>query len=106
MAILSSLPASFPSTRVWEPGYAPMLVCLEAGEGHTPEEARKGGQKPVLSTGSGYADDVLIPALAMHQCFIDQEQPMNQEEHNNFDSRSNCVTTELSRQQRMVEIGN
>lgn len=73
MAILSSLRATFPSVQAWQPGYAPMLVRLDAGEGHVPAEARKGGQKPILSTGCRYADRVLIPALAKHRRFIDQE---------------------------------
>jgi hypothetical protein len=73
MSILSSLRTNFPSTRAWEPGYAPMLVRLDTGEGHAPEEAKKVGQKPILSTGCSYADSVLIPALAKHGRFIDQE---------------------------------
>jgi hypothetical protein len=73
MAILSSLRTNFPSARAWEPGYAPMVVRLATGEGHAPEEARKVGQKPILSTGCSYADSVLIPALAKHGRFIDQE---------------------------------
>jgi hypothetical protein len=73
MAILSSLRTNFRSTRAWEPGYAPMLVRLEAGEGHAPEEAKKAGQKPTSSTGCSYADGILIPALAKHGLFIDQE---------------------------------
>jgi hypothetical protein len=73
MAILSSLRTNFPSTRAWEPGYAPMLVRLDIGEGHAPEEAKKAGQKPISSTGCSYADSVLIPALAKHGRFIDQE---------------------------------
>jgi hypothetical protein len=73
MAILSSLRTIFPSARAWKPGYAPMLVRLEAGEGHGPEEAKKAGQKLVTSTGCSYADGVLIPALAKHGRFIDQE---------------------------------
>ncbi|MGY8678315.1 Wadjet anti-phage system protein JetD domain-containing protein [Bradyrhizobium sp. UFLA05-153] len=73
MAILSSLRTTFPSVKAWEPGYAPMLIRLDAGEGHAPEEARKVGQKPVLSTGCRYADDVLIPALQKYGRFIDQE---------------------------------
>jgi energy-coupling factor transporter ATP-binding protein EcfA2 len=73
MAILSSLRTTFPSARAWEPGYAPMLVRLDAGEGHVPEEAKKAGQKPILSTGCSYADSVLIPSLVKHGRFIDQE---------------------------------
>jgi hypothetical protein len=73
MAILSSLRTSFPSARAWEPGYAPMLGRLEAGDGHAPEEARKAGQNPISSTGCSYADGVLIPALVKHGRFIDQE---------------------------------
>lgn len=73
MAILSSLRTNFPSVQAWEPGYAPMLARLDAGEGHAPEEAKKAGQKPVASTGCSYADSVLIPALTKHGRFIDQE---------------------------------
>jgi hypothetical protein len=73
VAILSSLRTNFPSTRAWEPGFAPMLVRLESGEGHAPEEAKKVGQKMILSTGCSYADRFLIPALAKHGRFIDQE---------------------------------
>jgi Uncharacterized protein conserved in bacteria C-term(DUF2220) len=73
MAILSSLRVNFPAARAWEPGYAPMLARLKAGEGHAPEEARKAGQKPISATGCEYADRVLIPALASHCRFIDQE---------------------------------
>jgi hypothetical protein len=73
MAILSSLRTNFPSMRAWEPGYAPTLVRLETGEGHAPEEAKKGGQKPISSAGYSYADSVLIPALAKYGRFIDQE---------------------------------
>ena len=73
IAILSSLRTNFPSARAWEPGYAPMLVRLESGEGHAPEEAKKVGQKMILSTGCSYADSILIPALAKHGRFIDQE---------------------------------
>jgi hypothetical protein len=73
ITILSSLRTNFPSARAWEPGYAPMLARLGAGEGHCPEEAKKAGQKPVASTGCCYADGVLIPALAKHGRFIDQE---------------------------------
>jgi hypothetical protein len=73
MAILSCLRTNFLSARAWEPGYAPMLVRLDSGEGHAPEEARKGGQRSILSTGCSYADSVLIPALVKRGRFIDQE---------------------------------
>jgi hypothetical protein len=73
MAILSSLRTNFPSARAWEPGYVPMLARLDAGEGHAPAEAKKTGQQSILSTGCSYADRVLIPALARHGRFIDQE---------------------------------
>lgn len=73
MAILSSLRTTFPLVKAWEPGYAPMLVRLKAGEGHAPEEARKVGQKAILSTGCRYADTLLIPALEKYGRFIDQE---------------------------------
>lgn len=73
MAILFSLRTNFPSARAWESGYAPMLVRLHTGEGHAPEEAKKAGQKPTMSTGCSYADSVLLPALAKYGRFIDQE---------------------------------
>jgi len=73
MSILTVLRTSFRGARAWEPGYAPLLARLEAGEGHTPEEARKSGQKPVSTTGCCYADGFLIPALAKHGRFVDQE---------------------------------
>ena len=73
MAILSSLRTTFPSAQAWEPGYAPMVVRLDTGEGHAPEEAKKTGQKPISSTGCSYADGVLIPALTKYGRFIDQE---------------------------------
>lgn len=73
MAILGRLRATFPSATAWQPGYSAMLAQLEAGEGHLPEEARKSGQRPIASTGCAFADDVLLPALAKHGRFVDQE---------------------------------
>lgn len=73
MTILSRLRAIFPSATAWQPGYGSMLAQLEAGEGHLPEEARKVGQRPIVSTGCAFADEVLLPALAKHGRFVDQE---------------------------------
>src|SRR5262249_30375548 len=66
MTILRRLRATFPSASAWQAGYGPMLARLEAGEGHLPDEARKGGQRPPLSTGCAYADGILLPALAKY----------------------------------------
>lgn len=73
MQILASLRASFPELEAWQPGYAPMLRLLEAGQGHTPEAAGKAGQLVVAATGCAYADTQLLPALAAHGGFVDQE---------------------------------
>jgi Uncharacterized protein conserved in bacteria C-term(DUF2220) len=73
MTILTRLRAIFPSATAWQPGYRPMVSRLEAGEGHLPGEARKGGQRPIVSTGCVFADDVLLPALAKYGRFLDQE---------------------------------
>lgn len=73
MTILSRLRTIFPSATAWQPGYGVMLAQLEAGEGHLPEEARKSGQRPLVSTGCAFADDVLLPALAKYGRFVDQE---------------------------------
>lgn len=73
MGILAALRASFPVMQAWQPGYQEMLDLLEAGEGHEPEQAGKLAQYPVSHTGCAYADSELIPALALHGRFLDQE---------------------------------
>ena len=73
MRILCAMRGSFPHLAAWEPGYAPMLQALEAGEGHPPEAADKAGQRPVASTGCRYADSALVPALSRLGSFVDQE---------------------------------
>lgn len=73
MRILTSLRTSFLGLEAWQPGYAPMLSLLEAGQGHTPEGASKTGQLAVAATGCDYADRHLLPALAASGRFIDQE---------------------------------
>lgn len=73
MDILRSLRLSFPEAQAWKPGYVPMAEALQAGHGHTPEEAGKVGQKAVEATGCEYADTVLLPILRACGRFIDQE---------------------------------
>jgi hypothetical protein len=73
MCILAAMRASFPGVTAWEPGYAPMLAALLAGQGHAPEAADKAGQRPVAATGCPYADAHLLPALARLRAFVDQE---------------------------------
>lgn len=73
MRILAALRSNFPSLAAWEPGYAPMLSVLLAGQGHSPEAADKQGQRPLAATGCAFADAHLIPALAMTGRYVDQE---------------------------------
>jgi hypothetical protein len=73
MRILAAMRSSFPGLTAWEPGYAPMLAGLLDGKGHSPEAAEKAGQRPVSSTGCSFADTKLIPALAAHGQYLDQE---------------------------------
>lgn len=73
MAILRHIRETFPSASAWRPGYAPMLDQLVAGMGHTPEEARKAGQRVVDRTGCDFADETLLPAIRKHGRFVDQE---------------------------------
>ena len=74
MRILAAMRNNFPGMQAWEPGYQPMLQSLLAGQGHSPEASDKKGQRPMVSLGCPYADAHLIPALAAHDRFIDQEQ--------------------------------
>lgn len=73
MDIAASLRVSFPQLICWRPGYSLMLAALEAGGGHTPEQAGKGGQREVGAFGCEYADKVLLPAIKSHGRFVDQE---------------------------------
>lgn len=73
MAILKALRTSFPNMVAWEPGYAPMLEKLMAGEGHAPEAANKRHQREVEAVGCSYADLKLLPALSIKRKFVDQE---------------------------------
>lgn len=73
MQIIKSLRNSFDELEAWQPGYQPMLKALLAGNGHAPEAAGKINQKPLENTGSNYADQYLLPALAKTGKFLDQE---------------------------------
>lgn len=73
MAILKALRNSFPNIVAWEPGYAPMLKRLLAGEGHAADAANKKNQRVVESVGCSYADMTLLPALSLKGKFVDQE---------------------------------
>lgn len=73
MRIIAALRGVFDGLTAWEPGYQPMLDRLEAGEGHAPDEAGKGKQAPIESTGCSYADSQLLPEMRRTQKFIDQE---------------------------------
>lgn len=73
MRILAAMRSSFPELRAWESGYAPMLEELVAGRGHSPEASEKSGQRALSSTGCGYADRELVPALHRWGTYVDQE---------------------------------
>jgi hypothetical protein len=73
MRILAALRGVFDDASAWEPGYGPMLVRLQAGQGHASESGGKTGQQPIEVTGCAYADQQLIPAMAATGCFVDQE---------------------------------
>ncbi|MEH2528436.1 MULTISPECIES: Wadjet anti-phage system protein JetD domain-containing protein [unclassified Bradyrhizobium] len=73
MAILAALRSTFPNAQAWRPGYEPMVERLRSGEGHSPLESGKEGQRPIDLTGCPYADEVLIPTLKASGLFIDQE---------------------------------
>lgn len=72
MRILAAMRGTFPSMAAWESGYAPMLVALQAGSGHSPEAAEKQGQAAVSRTGCTYADARLLPELEAGR-YLDQE---------------------------------
>jgi hypothetical protein len=73
MGILAAMRVPFPTLGAWRPGYEPMVALLDNGQGHDPEQAGKQAQQPVERTGCEYADQVLIPAIAKHLRFVDQE---------------------------------
>jgi hypothetical protein len=74
LSILRSLRAVFHDIQAWRPGYDPLLELLRSGQGHLPEEdARKGDQRPVDTTGCVYADGELLPAIRSCGRFVDQE---------------------------------
>lgn len=73
MRILRAMRSSFPSLTAWEAGYGPMRQALLRGEGHSPEAAEKQGQQVLLQTGCLYADAELLPTIAQHGKFVDQE---------------------------------
>jgi hypothetical protein len=73
MQILASLRGTFPGLEAWEPGYEPMLSLLKSGGGHAPESAGKQLQRQTCITGSKFADEELIPAMAAEGRFVDQE---------------------------------
>lgn len=73
MGILATLRQSLPRLGAWQPGYQPMLARLEAGDGHSAEQARKDGQIDPCVTGCEYADNTLLPALRETGLFLDQE---------------------------------
>jgi hypothetical protein len=73
MRILAALRKTFPGLEAWQPGYGPMLVALQEGDGHQPSSAGKDGQGAISATGCPYADSVLLPAIAQTGLFADQE---------------------------------
>ncbi len=73
MRILAAMRGTFTGLTAWEPGYKPMLAALGEGRGHSPEAAEKQGQLAIASTGCGFADQNLIPALRQTGRYLDQE---------------------------------
>ncbi|WP_211371058.1 DUF2220 family protein [Dechloromonas hortensis] len=73
MRILAALRDVFDGLSAWEPGYQPMLERLHNGEGHAPDEAGKGKQTSIESTGCSYADEQLLAGIRSSGCFLDQE---------------------------------
>lgn len=73
MNILKELRVVFPEMLAWQPGYAPMLRAIAAGEGHPPFQADKENQEDPISTGCPYADQELLPAMRKAGLFYDQE---------------------------------
>ena len=73
MNILARLRGTFEDAQAWEPGYEKLLQILHAGDGHTPEAARKAGQCDPGTTGSAYADSMLLPSIRQYGRFVDQE---------------------------------
>jgi hypothetical protein len=73
MRILAALRTSFPNLEAWEPGYAPMVAELAGGGGHTAVSAGKALQRPVVETGSAFADKTLLPSIRGANRFVDQE---------------------------------
>ena len=71
MQILKSLRQRFGEVTAWRPGYEPMLADLTAaGSGNRPLGHR---QIDPVSTGCGFADSVLLPAVRTFGCW-DQER--------------------------------
>ncbi len=73
MAILKSLRQRFGDVEAWPDGYAPLLACLQNGEGHAPDLASKAEQADPGATGCTYADETLLLAIRGTGTFIDQE---------------------------------
>lgn len=73
MSILKALKQSFLNIVAWQLGYAPMIDILTNGGGHLPEHSSKTGQHFSGVTGCEFADKKLIPAIKLHQRFLDQE---------------------------------
>lgn len=73
MGIVARLRGSFAGAESWKPGYEVLLRILDAEGGHTPEAARKAGQRDPGVTGCQYADSVLLPAIRRYGKFADQE---------------------------------
>jgi hypothetical protein len=66
MQILKTLRGRFEGLRAWEPGYASMLLQLQAGGGYGAEADAARGQVDPGATGCAYADSVLLPAIRRH----------------------------------------
>jgi len=73
MAILKALRLTFSDIDAWQPGYVPMLECLNGGGGHAHDSSGKSLQKDPGDTGCDFADRELLPAMRAAGRFVDQE---------------------------------
>ena len=73
MQILKSLRGRFEGLAAWRPGYEPMLAALRSSGGYRPTESAEPGQSDPGSTGCGFADTELLPAIRSHGQ-MDQER--------------------------------
>jgi len=73
MGILVSLRNVFDGIAAWQPGYLALIMILENGCGHLPDDTDKTEQRDPEFTDCEFADSKLLPLLRARQRFVDQE---------------------------------